>query len=338
MKRHTAYFRCDASAAIGGGHVVRCLALADGLAAQGWECVFLSGPETPQAVPDVKRYAVRDPGDPPGHADLLIVDHYGLDEGYEFAARGWAAKILVIDDLVRRHDCDILMDQTFGREEGEYGPHVPSGCRVLTGAAYALLRPQFADSREGSLSRRRGGKGKLARILITFGAIDEKDAASYALKEIEHMPGRYDIDVVLGAGAPHIGEVERLAGLVNGQGAHRVNLHVGVRDMASLMAAADLCIGAGGTTTWERCCLGLPAIIVTQADNQAGAQELEKAGAAVFLGPQQGLGRGCIEKAVAGLRDNPGKLMEMSEKAAGICDGLGAKRLVSVLESAMKTP
>ncbi|MBY0431842.1 MAG: hypothetical protein K2Q10_11635, partial [Rhodospirillales bacterium] len=112
----TAVFRADAEPAIGGGHVMRCLTLADALAARGWRCHFACRPGTPEMVLALAAsgHAVVPLADPspaalaarwPAGCGLLVVDNYGLDAAYERACRPWAGRILVFDDLADRpHD------------------------------------------------------------------------------------------------------------------------------------------------------------------------------------------------------------------------------------------
>src|SRR6185312_2645513 len=121
-----AIFRTDASVTIGGGHVRRCLVLADALAQAGWAIGFVCGAAARSIVPALGRrgFAVTEPAafeKAPVRCDLLVVDDYRLDAAFERAARPWAKRILVIDDLANRpHDCDVLLDQSPGRAREVY--------------------------------------------------------------------------------------------------------------------------------------------------------------------------------------------------------------------------
>ena len=152
MTKPKVYFRCDASPEIGSGHVFRCLTIANALKDHGWSCVFATQTDSASVVPALESYETIKPEDLKEEADLLVVDHYGLDKDFEKSCRSLVKRILVIDDLADRdHDCDVLLDQTFGREEKDYQGLVSAECKILAGASYALLRPQFSKNRMQSL-------------------------------------------------------------------------------------------------------------------------------------------------------------------------------------------
>ena len=332
-----AVFRTDASSSIGGGHVMRCLTLACCFSEAGWSVGFACAAETLITVPSLRVFAdileasMIDPDDMarrwPLGCEILVVDHYGLDAGFEAACRPWARRILVIDDLADRpHDCDLLIDYTLGRVRDHYRHHVPSGCRLLTGPDYALLRPQFARRR---VSRRRA-PGEPWRVLVTMGLSDVVDATSMALSGLVASGVPVTVDIVMGSGAAHLVSVRARARAM-GAGAR---VFVDVEDMASLMADADLAIGAAGTTSWERCCMGLPTLMVILADNQTTvAHYLVEAEAAILLGRREEVTERAVADTIKELWRNASALRDMSRKAAAICDGFGAARVMDVLRA-----
>jgi UDP-2,4-diacetamido-2,4,6-trideoxy-beta-L-altropyranose hydrolase len=211
--------------------------------------------------------------------DWLDVDHYGIDWRWEAAMRPATRQILVIDDLADRvHDCDVLVDQNYYLKlSSRYDKLVPFGCRKLLGPRFLLLRPEFKNTKL-SLPRQ---IGDVKRILISFGGTDETNVTCMALDAITLL-GRPDIalDVVIGATSPHRAAVEaRLSALPQSL------LHVQTSRMAELIMGADIAIGACGSSTWERCYLGLPTLVLVLADNQRqGAAELNATGAILNLG------------------------------------------------------
>jgi UDP-2,4-diacetamido-2,4,6-trideoxy-beta-L-altropyranose hydrolase len=341
-RRPLAVFRCDGSAAIGGGHVRRCLTLAAALAEAGWARAFAVREETLAVIPGlaeaVDQVAVLDGPieDEPARIaeafgdawDLLVVDHYRRDCRFETACRQWAERILVIDDLAdRRHDADLLLDQTFGRKRSDYTQLVPPHCRVLAGSRYALVRPTFATRRRATLARREQGR-PVSRILVAVGATDADNVTGIVLEGIYESGLSAAVDVVLGAGAPHLPAVSTLAAAMP----QRTRVHVDCENIAELMAGADIAVGAGGTTSWERCCLGLPSVVIITAENQAlVAERLAAAGACTSIGRHRDVMPAMVARAVTALADDAGRRRAMARAAAAICDGRGVKRLLSEL-------
>jgi len=199
------------------------------------------------------------------HVDWLIVDHYSLDARWEKELRGKCCKLMVIDDLANRHhDCDLLLDQTYGRLTSSYTQLIPKKCKIFTGAKYALLRPEFAELREYSIHRR--NKAGLKRLLISMGGIDKNNMTGKVLQVLQScsLPQDCFIWVVMGESSPWLDDVKALAEKMS----WTVEVKVGVSNMAQIMADTDLAIGASGSTAWERCCLGVPTLMTVLADNQ----------------------------------------------------------------------
>ena len=267
---------------------MRCLTLAGELARDGADVRFTVNEDAPRFAPSLQRsgfpftavrtlaegleIAARQNG-----VDAFVCDFYALDAEIERSLRATAAKIVVIDDLANRpHDCDLLIDTTFGRSTEDYRGLVPPGAVMLAGARYALLRPEFAALRDELLARRAAGGG-VERILVSLGLTDVGGITARvvaALLETE-LNAQAQIDVVIGPMAQSRAELEAMAARNT-----RMELHIDPPDMARLMANADVAIGGGGTTSWERCCLGLPTVLVVLADNQRLiASKLGKVGA-----------------------------------------------------------
>jgi len=356
-------FRADASLSIGTGHVMRCLTLARALQAKGATCRFVT-----RALPghlagqiEAAGFGVTllpaptgpAPDAPPAHAawagvdwttdaaetraalgskpDWLVMDHYAFDARWQRAARPEGTKLMVIDDLADRpHDCDMLLDQNLGHDAHDYDGLVPEHCICLTGPRHALLRPEFAQARASALAER-AGRG-LRYLLITMGGVDLLDVTSQVLRAVQgaDLPEDLRITVVMGSRAPALDHVHAFARDMP----RPTEVAVDVTDMAALMASADLAIGAAGSTTWERCALGLPTIIVQIADNQAGiARALRDAGAALDPGPLNA--PEFAQNLQAALAEAPSQLGMMAARAADICDGAGSSRVTACIERLM---
>lgn len=338
----TVVFRADASARIGGGHVSRCLTLAEALTMRGWSCGFAVNPGAERVIPGFARpgmtrmtldcaaqdeaVALRERW--PGGIDWLVVDHYGRDSAFESACRPWARRILVIDDLAdRAHDCDALLDQTLGRSTEAYAARVPAHCQLLMGTRYALLRSRFAELRSQSLARR-NSDAPVRRVLISMGATDAADATGMLLELLRQAQLDVELDIVLSTAAPHLESVHSAAARL----VSPARLHTDVDDMAGLMLDADLAIGAAGTTAWERCCLGLPSVLIVTADNQRLiAAALQSAGAATVCGAHEKLDTSDLISAIRRLCLDHAARRRMSACAAQVCDGAGVERLMESL-------
>lgn len=324
-----AIFRTDASVAIGGGHVRRCLVLADALVEAGWDIAFVCSAGAAAVVPALAQRGYRqiepvvfeEAGRAPGFAcALLVVDDYRLDATFESACRPWAERILVIDDLADRpHDCDVLLDQSPGRRADDYAALVPAGCEFLLGPSYALLDRRFREMR-----RQRRPIGKVERVFVNFGTTDMADATSVALEALRAAKLDAPVDIVLGAAAPHLAAIRAQ---IDGGGLPAM-LHVDVDDMATVMMQADLAIGAGGVGALERCALGLPSLILTVAENQlANAAALAAAGAARYAGDIGAVSVEDIAADLQALAADEAARRAMSAAAVSLADGLGAARV-----------
>jgi UDP-2,4-diacetamido-2,4,6-trideoxy-beta-L-altropyranose hydrolase len=248
-----------------------------------------------------------------GLIEWLIVDHYDLDSRWERQLRQFTNKIMVIDDLAnRQHDCDLLLDQNLHEDlEGRYENLIPKNCSKLLGPRYALLRPQFDRYRKNSIER----DGRVKRILIFFGGGDptnETAKSLHAMRSLK-MP-EIALDVVAGSSNPHREEIKSICSAMQ-----NTTYHCQVDNMAELMAAADLTIGAGGTATWERCCLGLPSISIVLAENQLeGTVAVAAKGATQFLGWNRDVSCADLAAAVQAAMTDPARLKKMSKAALDI--------------------
>lgn len=254
----------------------------------------------------------------------LIVDHYALDRQWEAEVRHQGALLMVIDDLADRpHACDLLLDQNWlgDRTNSRYIKLIPESCRCLLGPAYALLQPEYEQIREQCRPR----DGRVRRILIFFGGSDPTNQTEKALDALMHPKFEtLEVDVVVGANHPSPADIRTK---VNTR--PRTLMHQALPSLAPLMTRSDLMIGAGGGTTWERFCLGLPALVIAIADNQvAGNNSLMQAGYINFLGHMNSVSAADVAKALEKVLTAPEKLSAQSVMSKNLVSGHGA-RLVS---------
>lgn len=327
-------FRADGGASIGSGHVMRCLTLASAFSERGWRVGFAASKETfgavtALAVASIEKIELQldsesEPtvlrGRWPDGIDLLVVDHYKRGASFESACRSWARSIAALDDLCdRHHDVDLLVDPGADSAEG-YRRLVPSGCKILVGPSFAILDPEFRKARSRAL-RRRDGRA-VDRVLVTFGQIDAPNATmqSIAVLQAAGFPGH--VDIVLGHAAPHLATIRSV-------NYGRLHVDISPKEMASLMSEADLAIGAGGGTAWERCCVGLPTILVTLADNQRSVvAQIAGAGAGVHAGPVES---GLFDRLIGAFRAlivGADRRMAMAKAGSQLVDGQCRNRVV----------
>jgi UDP-2,4-diacetamido-2,4,6-trideoxy-beta-L-altropyranose hydrolase len=331
-----AVFRCDASPTLGAGHVLRCLALAEEFIAAGRQVVFAVRAETLKTVPalgdtvrtlklvgSVECEATELAGVFPNGADILVIDHYQLNEEFESSCRGLARTVVVLDDRSgRRHDCHVLIDAG-AADPSAYGSLVPRTARILAGPKHALLRRAFVARRMAALARRDGRP--VENILVSFGATDPRNATAVALEALGNVDHNAKITVALSSQAPHLQDVEHRFGM-------RIRLILDPSDMAELICEADLAIGAAGVSAYERACLGLPSILVTLADNQRGiADLLVVTGAAIGAGAlDPGLGKRIGAHLQNVSRDAQARI-RMARAASIFVDGAGAHRVAKAV-------
>ncbi len=352
-----ALFRADASAAIGTGHVMRCLALADELSGGGVDCRFAC-----REIPPLLAKRIADAGHsveilparahdtgakqgPVAHAgwlgaswrddaddtakiirerniDWAVADHYALDAQWEEAIAAHGVRIAAIDDLAdRRHSCDILVDHNLHDDlRNRYHDLVPAGCHRLLGPKYALLRPEFRRAHD--TARRFGGKA--TRFLVAFGGIDAANLTLLALEAVERVvpPGGH-VDIVIGNGHARRRELE---GRCHEGG---WNLHVQTERLAELMAQADIAIGAGGGTLWERAATGLPSIAIAVAENQREQVAAAARHGLLRMVDPAGLTASGLGRCVADLAEDRITRERMSKACLAAVDGLGAGRVAS---------
>ena len=318
-----AVIRADASTSIGSGHVMRCLTLAYRLKKeknarvvfvmrvlpgnligvvekQGFEVLkllpanqkyslngyglWLTVPmevDAQQTIEVLQHYLQEHSCD---SVDRLIVDSYALDEQWEQVLHPYCNEIMVIDDLAnRRHDCDILLDQNFYlNKDARYAGLVPEHCKMLLGPEHALLREEFYEAKKHLRKR----DGTIKNILVFYGGSDltnETEKAIKALVQLHDEGYSFTADVITGVSNFRREKIEKICSKY-----HFLHYYCQVSNMAEFMNKADLMLGAGGSTTWERLYMELPALVTAVAENQIqGCRDCSQAGLIDYLGESE---------------------------------------------------
>lgn len=357
-------FRADASITIGSGHVMRCLTLADQLRDLGNETLFLVRDQPGNMaeeiegrghrlclLPACEMQSMTQAADPPyaswlgadvatdanecisvladwGSIDWLVVDHYGVDQTWETRLRPHVEKIMVIDDLADRpHQCDLLLDQNLQSQNQRYLRLLPLGSRQLLGPRFALLRPEFRQLREQRTLR----DGRIKKLLVFLGGGDSSNVTTQVIHGIREsaVATSVTVDIVIGGANPHRSALEEACRTLA-----NVRLHVQTAAIAELMAQADLMIGTPGVTSWERCCLGLPALLMSVAENQVeNGRQLANHRAALYMGDASSVSTSQFAHALSLLCSRPGLLRRMAERAYRITDGVGVSRVVLAMHA-----
>ena len=257
----------------------------------------------------------------------IIVDHYGIDICWENAVRTCNTRMLVIDDLYdRAHHCEIFLNQNIVEKPYQiYENKLPESASILIGPRYSLLRPEFEFFRRTVKIR----QGSIKRILVLFGGADLGNMTGLTLEALtDFRQEEFQITVVIGELHTCRNEIENIC-FKRGY-----EFICQASNMAELMVHADLAIGAAGTTSWERCCVGLPSIIVSIAENQVPiAITLQKENATFYLGTEKSLKREKLIGALQSLIHNPSEVKEMSNRCFDLVDGRGVKRVIEAMEN-----
>lgn len=349
-------FRVDASEHIGSGHVMRCLVLADALRAKNHQVVFVTRAQAsdlneyilakgftlvllntpnrsvqPNGTNDYKAWLqVSEQEDCDdflskiNKAELLVIDHYAIGKSWQQQVkRKLNCKLLVIDDLVRKHCADIVLDQTLNRRPDEYTSI--SNCIALTGSQYALLKPRFSQLRK----MQKEHENPRHQLLVTMGGIDKPNASLKVLEILLESSIHIKTTVLLSKRAPHYSSIKAFAH----KHAEWVTHIDFVDDMASFMLDYSLAIGAPGSSSWERACLGIPSVVVPLAENQsdiAAALAAQNAAKVVAINDLE-------QKLLPSLDEIITNWLMFRRNNQALCDGLGCERVVEQIESGMSS-
>ena len=350
MTESSIFFRADASFEIGYGHIYRCLALADSLLLSGRLCTFIcrefegnlinliqSKGHKVEVIPildyqnsnlwlgaswsedaDIVKGIIK------GSAKFMVVDHYGIDYRWEGDFKDVVQEMIVIDDLAdKKHDCKFLINQNIGWNKKDYKNLVSPQTELFIGPKYALLRPEFKKYRKYSIKRR--DNPNLNNILISFGGVDKNN---FSKKVLDHLKGinitnLSSIKVIIGKGNKHKNSLKKMCN----DHITPIEILEDVNNMAEIMSQTDLIIGAAGSSSWERCSLGIPSIIFIMADNQKiGAHALAKEGCSILIKDNQTFKNSLNEALNYFL--NTSNLKNSSNACKNMCDGDGVNTII----------
>lgn len=335
--------RTDASAAIGMGHAMRCLALVQALADDGAGRARFLMADPPPAFAE---RAARDGAEvaalpaPAGTAQdaaetlaaaheqdakWVVIDGYQFDGGYQRALAEGGRQVLAFDDHghAGSYYAHLVLNQNLGADQRPYGRRARR-TRLLLGPDYALLRREFRAWSAPPRPQPPVGR----RVLVTLGGSDPDNVSSRVLHALADVSGPLELAVLIGAANPHRASLERAAAACP----HPVELVVDALDVPQWMTWADVAVAGAGGSSWELARVGTPQIAIVLADNQRPAgHALGERGLAVSLGWHADLTAADLSEAIAGLLGDAGRRAELARRGRGLIDGRGALRVLAAM-------
>ena len=352
--------RADANTRIGTGHVMRCIALAQAWQERGGAVIFLSYCDNEALqqriidegfdfIPIEKPHP--DPYDLNRTLEILgqfkiqnskfktwvVIDGYHFTPDYQKAIRENGYKLLVIDDMahLNHYHADILLNQNIHASSLQYS--CDRDTVKLLGCEYILLRREFLKYKDW----RREIPDKAKKILVTMGGSDPDNVTLKVINALNSLNDpALEVKVVAGPSNPnkeilinamrHVYPVES-EGHSTGASC-TMCLVQNVKGMSELMAWADVAVSAGGSTCWEMAFMGLPSLIITVADNQAGiAEGLDKASAAIDSGWHENISiKQCVQALKEILQDK-NKRSCFSEQGQNLVNGKGRQKIIRAM-------
>ena len=346
------FFRVDASETIGGGHFFRCISIAAALKKRGHLCSFICQEINNNFLSILEYHSFELIYLPKNslisdkdqlkeasyltekikmnkmHIDVLFVDVYKINAVWEEKIKTSTDKLFAIDDLANRgHYVDYIIDQNAGRTEADYKLHNLNHGKILSGTRFAIINQDIADYRDKALSIRKKINNK--NILINFGSSSHESLYSQFIKSLISNGDMQGKSISLLSSNKTSNEFKDLLDSLK----VRLLTSLSPIELAKLYISSDFCIGAGGVSALERCCLGLPSGVVCIAENQyPGSVQLEKKGCIKLLNnfPDLTVSINIIKN----LLNDDNQLKELSINSFNEVDGNGLKRILSEVESA----
>lgn len=344
----TFLFRADATPAMGTGHMMRCLALAEGLHDLGHACHFLYREATPsierrlaaegvattrieaQTVDlraEATLWCAREM-----RADCLVVDGYQFDEDWRLAARAFERPILAFQDRIDASPlhADLVLNPAADPADAS-ARHAAPEAIWLMGTEHVLLRREMRSA----IAKVPLPLEERKSLLVTFGGSDPAGLTLPVLERIAQETPLPFIEVVIG------GSVSRgpeLAEKVSALGSF-IRVHLDPREMGEIMRRSGLALSAAGSTMGELAALGVPAILAVVAENQEDSASL-----AASVGwcrsrdaRLPGAAKALAEEALDLWQDLPMR-REMAGRTIGLVDACGVARVCEALVAAATKP
>jgi UDP-2,4-diacetamido-2,4,6-trideoxy-beta-L-altropyranose hydrolase len=344
MSLGTILIRADASVRIGTGHVMRCLALAQAWQDQGGNAVFALAESTPAILARLIAGGCEvmsihaSPGTPEDacctvelaearSARWIVADGYSFDADYQRRMKDAGRNLLCIDDnaTVSHFSSDLVLNQNLHACESLYAKREPV-TKLLLGPKFAMLRREFRAWQRW----RREIPSLALRVLVTMGGSDADNLSERVIQALSLLDIKgLKATVVAGGSNPHIQRLKAMAERSHGT----TRVEVDSNNMPELMAQADLAISSAGSTCWEMCALGLPAIVIDIAQNQIPlARKLASERICIYVPAMQATAQRLAEEIELLVRSSDRRSL-MSRRALELVDGNGAARVVAAMRA-----
>ena len=261
-------FRVDSSFEIGIGHLMRCLVLADQykednvffatqnligninqkIVDKGYNLIALTDGSVDGLIQRIKDLNI----------NMVIFDHYDIDSNFEKEVKNLSGvKILSIDDIYKKHHCDILLNHNIYAEVSKYKGLVPDFCELRCGKKYTLIRNEFKNLK---LKNKSLCKDKKV-IFLCLGGTDRNNISLNVLKILSNFD-----DIILNLATTSSNKnIKKLLDFSK----HHKNINICINcNIAELMSKSDFAIISPSVIVHEVMCMKLPFIAIKTADNQ----------------------------------------------------------------------
>ena len=338
-------FRVDSSNNIGGGHLTRCINIANQLKQRKVNSIFLCQdlpgldiellktyniqykllPENKNFKKDAQE-TVKFLIDQKLNPDCLVIDHYEIDINWEKIVKQYTKKLLIIDDLAnKKHSCDLLINQVFGVKASAYKDLINDSCKLFLGSEYIMLRPEFLKMRKILINNIK--PFEVEDIHLFFSSNDKNGLTiKYSNLLLDNFPG-VNLHISVGNNFIQFNQL-RLLSLNN----KRINLKKNNLNIEKQMAKCQIAIGTPGMITWERACLGIPSIQLGIKDFQDEIlNDLDSLGICKWIGLEKEIDEEQFINTCKNFFKNNELLLKMKKKCFSAIDGKGMERVVKII-------
>ena len=271
--------RADGNTAIGMGHVMRCLSIADAMRDRNIEPVFMTADndcvamiedrgfeacvlgtdhrDMESELPLIREFLRQRTKDVDA-SSVILVDSYQVTSGYYEEIRTMA-KVACLEDMGQSYPVDLLINYNIYGSKLVYDNKITHA--ILLGTGYQPLRREFQQDMQYTV------KGKITDVMITTGGSDPYFAARaftdafLTEKKLAEEKLRYHI--ISGPFNTHTAQLHELY-----DENPWVEIHEHVTCMKEIMKQCDVVLSATGRTIYEVSALGVPLIAFYFAENQ----------------------------------------------------------------------